>query len=123
MRNISFFLTTPQFIAGTKDVTRRLGWLHAQKGMLLMAVEKGQGIKKGEKVRRLGPIEILSVAREPLVEIHGYPDDCKREGFPDFAPHEFIEMFCEHNRCEPTSVVTRIEFRKVKVCSRQARKA
>ena len=117
MRNISFFLTTPQFMAGTKDVTRRLGWLHAQKGMLLMAVEKGQGLKKAEKVKRLGPIEILSVEREPLNMIGAYADDCTREGFPEMGPQDFIQMFCDHNRCEPDSTVTRIEFRKVKVGS------
>lgn len=82
-----------------------------------MAVEKGQGLKKGAKIKRLGPIEVLSVTREALLEIHGYPNDCKREGFPDFTPADFIDMFCEHNGCRPTSFVTRIEFRKVKVGS------
>lgn len=50
-RNISFALTTPQFRARTKWVTRRLGWLFLKPGDTLMGVEKGMGLKiNGETV-------------------------------------------------------------------------
>ena len=32
MRNISFSLTEEQFLNGSKDVTRRLGWLFLKPG-------------------------------------------------------------------------------------------
>ena len=34
-RNISFALTTPQFLDGSKDVTRRNGWLMLKTGDIL----------------------------------------------------------------------------------------
>lgn len=108
MRHISFFLTTPQFKSRTKHVTRRLGWKDAKPGDVLMAVEKGQGLKRGEKVKKLGPIKIVSVRRERLDEIDG--DDVRHEGFPILTPRTFIEMFCEHNGCNPADEVTRLEF-------------
>lgn len=50
MRNISFALTTPQFKSRSKDVTRRIGWWFLKPGDVVMGVEKGMGLKKGEKV-------------------------------------------------------------------------
>ena len=110
MRNISFALTTNQIRAGTKTVTRRMGWLKLAPGTLLQPVKKGMGLKPGEKIERLrGPIRVIGVRREPLSDIT--PDDCAREGFPDYSPASFIDMFCRsHTDCEPGSVVTRIEF-------------
>jgi hypothetical protein len=37
MRNMSFFLTTAQFLDGTKDVTRRKGWRFLKPGDRFMA--------------------------------------------------------------------------------------
>ena len=111
MRLISFFLTTPQFLDGTKDVTRRLGWKHLKPGDRLMAVRKSQGRKKGEPVERLGEIEVKSVYFEPLDAIDR--EDCRREGFPEMGPLDFVQMFCKHMGCEPSREVTRIEFCKV----------
>jgi capsid protein len=50
MRNISFSMTESQFLDGSKDVTRRLGWLTLQAGDHLMACRKCQGLKPGEKI-------------------------------------------------------------------------
>jgi len=108
-RNISFAMTTPQFRARTKTVTRRPGWRLAKAGDVLMAVEKGQGLKKGDKVERLGLIRVASAGREPLDAITG--DDVAREGFPGTAAAEFVGMFCKHNKkCRPGTIITRIEF-------------
>jgi hypothetical protein len=112
MRNISFFLTTPQFVAGTKDVTRRLGWSKLKPGDRLMAVVKSQGLKPGEKIERLGEIEVVSVRRERLNEID--QADVVREGFPTMTPAGFVTMFCIHMGGSEDQLVNRIEFRKVK---------
>jgi hypothetical protein len=114
VRNISFFLTTKQFLDGTKDVTRRKGWAFLKGDEHLMAVEKGQGLKKGEKVRRLGEIVVIKAEREPLRAICDHPGDCAREGFPGMVPMDFIQMYCEHNGGGPGQMVTRIEFDRVK---------
>lgn len=89
---MSFALTTPQFLDGSKDVTRRFGWAFLKPGDILCAVEKGMGLKKGEKVKRLGFIEVVSVRNEPLDEIT--QDDVRREGFPHWTPRDFTDFFC-----------------------------
>lgn len=108
MKNISFALTTPQFIARQKFVTRRIGWNNLSRGSILQAIEKGQGLKKGEKVVRLGKIFVTDVRREPLAAITA--KDVILEGFPDMSRTEFIEFFCRANKCPDTEEVTRIEF-------------
>lgn len=129
MRNISFFLTTQQFIDGTKDVTRRLGWTNTKRGTHLMAVEKGQGIKKGGLVR-LGEIVIMKNEPEPLKEIIERPNrmygplpplrETYREGFPEMTPQQFVDFFCKHNHSKkrpvtPGTIVNRIEFARVRL--------
>lgn len=116
-RMISFALTTPQFIAGIKDVTRRMGWLHAKVGMELMAVEKAMGLGKGGTVKRLGLIRLVDVRREPLGRIIQEPEygrrEVVREGFPEMSRRGFIEFFCDSHRCDGNAVVTRLEFLKL----------
>lgn len=112
MRLISFYYTTRQFIDGSKDVTRRKGWANLKPGTRLMAVEKAQGLKKGEKVKRLGEIEVLEADREPLHAICDHSDDLAREGFPEMTPMEYIKMYCKHFGGTPSQVVTRIVFRR-----------
>lgn len=109
MKNISFALTTKQLLAGTKDVTRRLGWSNLRIGERLCAIEKGQGLRKGQKIKRLAIIEVVAVSREPLWKITA--EECAREGFPGHGPIEFMEMFCKHNGCKSEDTITRIEFR------------
>jgi hypothetical protein len=116
VRNISFALTTDQIRAGTKTVTRRMGWLALKPGELLQPVKKGMGLKPGEKIERLrGPIRVTSVRREMLNEMVRLPaygrQECDYEGFPDYSPASFVDMFCRsHTGCKPNSIVTRIEF-------------
>lgn len=122
MRNLSFALTTKQIRDRTKTVTRRRGtwwakWLRP--GDLLCAVEKSQGIKKGELVR-LCVIRIVSVRTEPLDEMQGGPTcgrtdeygdaEAAREGFPDLGGAGFVAMFLGHMGGSPDQIVTRIEF-------------
>lgn len=118
-RNISFSLTAPQFLDGSKDVTRRVGWKNLKAGDELWAVEKAMGLKKGEKIKRLGKIKVKSVFCERLdamIAIKSYGrSECKREGFPNMNASEFVDFFCKsHPGCIPNSVVTRIEFERIK---------
>lgn len=111
MRNASFTLTEQQVLDGTKDITRRLGWLWAKPGMRLMACRKCMGRKKGEPLVKLRVIEIVSVRREPLNAITA--EECRREGFPEMGPLDFINMFISHMKCTPETLVSRIEFKYV----------
>lgn len=111
MRNMSFFMTTQQFISGTKDVTRRFGWWNLKPGDRINAVEKAMGLKKGERTRALGVIEIVSTRKEPLKDIT--QDDCRREGFPDFSPEQFVDFLAKHYGVSPDAVINRIEFKRV----------
>jgi hypothetical protein len=128
---MSFALTTAQVQARTKTVTRRLGWTHATVGESAQPIEKGQGLKKGETVARIGgPIAFVDVRRERLDRMTTDLDygraECLREGFPDLTPAAFVAMFCASHRwpalyadgvlvepsrpCLPDDEVTRIEF-------------
>lgn len=115
MRNISFAITTQQFISQTKTVTRRVGWRDLKPGERLQAVEKCMGLKLGEKMKKLGTVRVLTVRREPLREMTDNPiygiQECIREGFPNLSPAEFVAMFCKtHKDCRPETRVTRIEY-------------
>lgn len=102
-------LTTEQVKNETKTVTRRNGWDFLTVGESLQPVEKCQGLKKGDKVKKLGPpIQVTDIRKEPLWNIS--PAECVLEGFPDMTPEDFITMYCKANKCKRDQVVTRIEF-------------
>lgn len=107
-------MTKDQVRAGTKTVTRRLGWEWLKPDTLLRGVEKGQGLKKGEKVKPLREIRVISVRREPLMLMYQPrygANECAKEGYPGRDPLDFIAHFCKVNRpCQPNWLVTRIEF-------------
>lgn len=116
-RNISFSLTTPQFIAQTKTITRRLGWRFLLPGDILCGVEKAMGLKKGEKLKRLGLIEVLSVRWEPLCDIT--QADVIAEGFPEWTPKQFVEFFTHGAQIGAHHPVNRIEFKYLKPITNQ----
>lgn len=114
-RHMSFSMTTEAVRRREKTVTRRLGWSDLKPGTLLWAVEKGMGLKKGEKVKKICQIRVVSVTREPVADIwenplYGGQHECWREGFPGLSPFDFIEMFCQANGCHEDDLVNRIEF-------------
>jgi hypothetical protein len=125
MRNISFSLTEKQFLDGSKDVTRRLGWLFLKPGDRLMACRKCMGLKPGESIVRLGEIEVVSVRREPINRMSRYSEiinreigygktEAIREGFPGLTGEEFVRMFRNHMKVRRLDhLITRIEFRHV----------
>jgi hypothetical protein len=114
-RNISFSLTKEQFRNQTKTVTRRLGWKNLKAGTILCVVEKAQGLKKGEKVVKMGLIRVVNVRIEWLYEL---TDDLEygkaeviKEGFPEMTPAQFFGFFVDHHDFDYTEdEVTRIEF-------------
>jgi hypothetical protein len=113
-------MTTPQFLDGSKDDTRRMGWENLRAGDVLRAVKKCMGLKKGEKMKPLDMIRVVSARREILDEMTRNPDyglvECKREGFPEMVPSEFIEFFCKgHTGAFPKRTITRIEFERLLV--------
>ena len=95
MRNISFAITTPQFLDRSKTQTRRLGWPDLYINEFLCGCEKTQGIKKGESINRLGVIVVKALRWEPLGNIS--QADVIAEGFPQLTPAEFVEMFIQAN--------------------------
>jgi hypothetical protein len=109
-RIMSFALTTEQILNRTKTVTRRMVWDNLEPGELFWAVEKAQGLKKGEKVNRLALLRCLSNDGVWLCGDSLTKADCRREGFPDLTPAEFVAMFRRNMGCEADQVVQRIEF-------------
>jgi len=107
-RNMSFAMTTSQVYRREKDVTRRFGWWFLKPGDVVNAVEKAMGLKPGEKIVRICQIRVIDARPEPLNAIT--KEDCKREGFPEFEPSDFVGMLTSHYKCEPTKTVNRIEF-------------
>jgi hypothetical protein len=106
---MSFAMTTPQVEDQSKTITRRLGWKHLKVGDLVQPALKCMGLKKGEKIKKVGPpVRITSVRMEALEEITA--EDVRKEGFPDWGVQEFIAFFCKLNKCAPTHIVNRIEF-------------
>lgn len=108
MRNMSFALTTKQYIEKGKTVTRRDAWRFLKPGDRFMGVEKAMGLKRGEKMVRLGASIVLSVKEESLSMIT--QADVIKEGFPDWTPQQFIDFLCKENGCTPEKTFNRIEF-------------
>ena len=105
---MSFALTIDQIRNRAKTVTRRNGWWFLKSGDVVNAVEKAMGLRRGEKIKRICQIRIVSTWAEPLNAITG--DDVEKEGFPGWTPQDFIEMYSKHNRCLDIDPVNRIEF-------------
>ena len=118
MRNISFSLTEPQFLDGSKTVTRRLGWKFLKPGDRLMGCRKCMGLKPGESIVRLGAVEVVSVRFEALscmiVDPEHGREEAIKEGFPEMTGKEFVAMYRSHMKATPSTIVTRIEFRRNK---------
>lgn len=114
-RNISFALTIEQFKNRSKMVTRRDGWENLKMGDELCAVVKSQGLKKSEKIEKLGIIRVKDIRREPLArmidDIAYGRLECMREGFPSLWGTDFVALFCRsHRGCYPNKIITRIEY-------------
>lgn len=109
MRRMAFSLTKDAILSQRKTVTRRQGWANLQSGMLIQPIEKGMGLKKGEKQKLLGgPIRVRNVRMEPIEAIT--KEDVIAEGFGGFTPEQFISIYCKANKVKPYDKCVRIEF-------------
>ncbi|HUX79060.1 MAG TPA: ASCH domain-containing protein [Alphaproteobacteria bacterium] len=121
MRNMSFMLTKERIKKQQKTVTRRFGWWFLKPGDLIQPVEKCMGLKKGQKVVRIGcPIEIVSCRSEfDCAEHEGiYPygvakEECALEGFPELSPDQFVGLLRVLS-VHKGQVCNRIQFKYVK---------
>src|SRR5687767_16019868 len=96
-------MTKPQVRRRDKTVTRRTGWdPPPPPGTLLQGIEKGQGLKAGETVQKMDVIRVLDARREPLRRMTDDPaygvEECRKEGFPDMTPEEYVAFFCAGHR-------------------------
>jgi hypothetical protein len=111
---MSFALTAEQMRTREKSVTRRLGWAFLRPGDLVCAIEQGQGLKKGERVKRMVVIQVIDAYPQRLRTLLDHPDygeiEAIKEGFPSLSPAQFVERFCLHNRVTPETMVNRVEF-------------
>lgn len=110
MRNMSFALTTEQVRNQTKTVTRRFGWWFLIPGDVVQPILKSMGLKKGEKIQRIGPpIRILSTRCEMVSDVT--EAEIILEGFPKMKRFNFMLLLTDNFRkaaeCTP---VNRIEF-------------
>ena len=106
---MSFALTTEQFKNRTKTVTRRFGWSFLKPGDIVCGVEKSMGLAKGEKIKRLGLIEIVSIRKESLQDIS--QADVVAEGFWYWEPLDFIRFIMNHYDVPRDVELNRIEFK------------
>jgi hypothetical protein len=115
---MSFSMTTEAVRRHEKTVTRRLGWWDLKPGTVLQAVEKAQGLRKGEHVKPICLIRVVSrrAERLGLLELKTTAEavaETAREGFPGMTGPEFVAMFCKANRSAGVTrawFVNRIEF-------------
>lgn len=109
-------MTTAQFRAKEKTVTRRFGWWNAKAGDVYNGVEKAMGLKKGEKINVLHGIRVISAEPEPLGAMLDRPDggydELAKEGFPFGirCPREFVETLARKSGKTLADPVMRIEF-------------
>lgn len=116
MRHMSFFYTQDQVRAGTKTETSRKGWEFLKPGDKVMAVEKGMGLKKGEKIVRIRPIEI--VKNEPIMCRQRFytKKNVKAEGFGNMRADIFIEkILVKKCKCKHNERLNRLTFKYIEV--------
>lgn len=96
-RRMSCSLTVDAVRARTKTVTRRhVGtWQTLKPGDRLTLIEKGMGLKKGERQVVLAEVEVVSVRVEPLARIimGERNDGLAKEGLPGLTWGEFAVMW------------------------------
>lgn len=115
---MSFALTVRHVINRSKTVTWRVGWSWLQPGTLLQPVLKAQGLKKGERVTKIGPpIRVLSVTPERLDALRYQPLEVQRaelarEGVSRTCDtwQDFMTRYFHSQGVKVDQVLTRIEF-------------
>lgn len=99
-RRLSCSMTVDSVIDGTKTVTRRHidSWKTLKPGDHLVLIEKGMGLKLGEKQRVLATVEIIDVRVEWLEDVNdGWagPNVTAEEGLPHMTAQEFVGFWLD----------------------------
>lgn len=124
-RLMSVALTTQAVRERRKTVTRRIGWTFLKPGDRLTLCPKVQGRKRKdctvEPLERICDVEVVSVRRERVWDItdEDIARECvdpglflERDADTGQPTHwAWVNWFCEQMNVEPTTEVTRIEFR------------
>jgi hypothetical protein len=124
-RLMSVALTEQAVRERRKSVTRRLGWAFLKPGDKLTLARKVMGRRRKdgtvEPLVRIAEVEVVSVRQEKLKDITD--EDIVREGVdPDLFDavyadtgqpprSQWVDWFCEHMRCDPDTLVTRVEWK------------
>ncbi len=110
-KRMAFSKTIPQMRDYSKTLTTRDGWWCSRTnlprvapGEVVTAIEKGMGLRKGDRQVVIHDIEIVRVWREP--NDHITQAGVVMEGFPGLSPEGFVAMFGG----DPGRIVTRILF-------------
>ena len=108
---MSCFVTQAAVRNRTKTVTRRKvsTWANAKAGDRILLIEKGQGLKKGQKQVVLAEVELVDVRVESAEKEYGN-DEAAREGFPELDADGFVASYCAPRKPDPSRIVTRIEL-------------
>jgi len=111
-RNMSFSMTTEQVRNGTRPSPA--AWAGATPTRrTAVGGREGAGLRKGEKIKRIRMIRVVSIEAEPLEDLYEYPDARRRwpaRGFRAWSPGSFLHLFCEYNGVTLNGWVNRIEF-------------
>lgn len=116
MRYMSFFYTTKQYVDETKTETSRKGWDFAVPGFKFMGVEKGgMGLKKGEKIKKLGPSVVVKIEKIKCSPEYYGGDHVVAEGFSGMSPSEFVNnILIKKCKCRFNQKLNRITFKHIK---------
>lgn len=118
-RRMSCAMTVDAVLTRTKTVTRRHvdTWKTLKPGDHLTLIEKGMGLKKGEKQRVLAEVEVVDVRVESILDIDNEGDQgTAREGFAGMSKPAFVQFWLNgHGYQWPTQAADvlcrRIEWR------------
>jgi len=93
---MSCSMTVDAVRARTKTVTRRRldTWTTLKAGDRLTLIEKGMGLKKGDRQVKLAEVEVVDVRVESLY-LGVHDEEPAAEGFPEMEPSDFIEFWLE----------------------------
>lgn len=110
MRRMSCSLTVDAVRDRTKTVTRRHvdTWTTLAAGDRLTLIEKGMGLKKGDRQVVLAEVEVVSVHVQALacIVISG---ELKREGLGHLTADQFVDLWVKsHGYGHVTDVIDRL---------------
>lgn len=89
---MSVSMTKDAVYTRVKTATRRREdtWGYLQPGDVLVLIEKGQGLRKGEHQVEICKVVVVDVRVEPLSAIHNELAATRREGLGHLTPDEFV---------------------------------